>query len=72
MAIEHAHRILDWQENLTEDEMPPHWMWIFEDELKIWFEEVEAKRKDKYGGGDDSGDSSVPMMTNDLAKDRRG
>lgn len=70
MAIEHAHRILDWQENLSHDEIPPSWMWIFEDELEIWFDDVEEKRKEKYG--DRSGDTTVPLMDNELAKGRRG
>lgn len=71
MAIEHAHRILDWQENLIKDEMPPRWMWPFEDELEIWFEEVERKREERYGGKGGS-DDSVPMMSNELSKGRRG
>jgi hypothetical protein len=72
MAIEHAHRILDWQQNLQLEEIPPVWMWPFEEELEIWFDEVEEKRKDKYGGGGgDSSDESVPMMSNELAKDRK-
>jgi hypothetical protein len=72
MAIEHAHRILDWQDNLSSDEIPPSWMWIFEEELEIWFQEVEEKRKEKYGGGgSDSSDTTVPMMSNELAKERK-
>lgn len=71
MAIEHAHRILDWHENLPGDEIPPSWMWAFEEELEIWFDEVEAKRKEKYGDSS-SKDESVPMMNNELSKGRRG
>lgn len=51
--------------------MPPSWMWPFEDELEIWFAEVEEERKNKYsptGGDSDDGDSS--MMQNDLAVGR--
>ena len=47
-ALSHALRILSWQENLVEEEIPPEWMWSFEDELEIWFEEVDRARKDKY------------------------
>jgi hypothetical protein len=70
MALDHAHRVCDWQENLLSDEMPPRWMWPFEDELEIWFEAVEEQRKARYGGGDSSGDTSVPMMKNELAQGR--
>lgn len=69
-AIAHAHRLLDWEENLQSEEMPPEWMWPFDDELEAWFEEVQRKRDEKYGG--DSSASSEPMMSNDLAEGRRG
>lgn len=71
MAIAHAHRVLDWQENLPSDEVPPSWMWPFEDELEIWFDQVEEKREDKYGRKS-GGDETVPLMSNELAKGRRG
>ena len=65
-AIEHAHRILGWQENLSSDEQPPQWMWAHEDELKEWFDEVRIAREEKWGtGGDDDNDSD--MMGNELA-----
>ena len=54
-ALTHAFRILSWQENLLEEERPPEWMWPFEDELEIWFEEVDRARKEKYST-DSSGD----------------
>lgn len=63
-AIEHADRICGWQENLTREEMPPDWMWHLETELEAWFEEVDAKRRDKYGG--DTRDE-VPTMQNEYA-----
>lgn len=71
-ALFHAHRILDWQENLMEGEMPPEWMWPFEDELQIWFERVDEARKEKYGGGgssSSSGDEGL-MMGNEMAAGR--
>lgn len=71
MAISHAHRILDWQENLSSDEVPPSWMWPFEDELEIWFDQVEEKRSERYGNRGDN-DTTVPMMSNEMAKGRRG
>lgn len=71
MAIEHAHRVLDWQENLAGDELPPAWMWPFDTELTVWFEDVEEKRNEKYGNSSSSSsgdDSSAPMMKNELSK----
>lgn len=65
-AISHAFLILNWQENLPEDEMPPRWMWHLDWELEQWFEEVDLARKSKYGGADDGGDEeSVPMVRNE-------
>lgn len=71
MALEHAHRVIDWQENLKSDEIPPRWMWPFESELEIWFEEVDEKRKEKYEGGSGESHDEVPMMSNELARGRR-
>lgn len=45
-------------------------MWPFEDELEIWFAEVEEERKSKYSPNDDSGDGDSSMMHNDLAAGR--
>lgn len=67
LAVSQAHRILDWLDNLPRDETPPEWMWAFEDELESWFEEVEAARERKYGGGREDADEEVPMMSNELA-----
>jgi hypothetical protein len=69
-AIAHANRVIDWQENLTSEEMPPQWMWPFEDDLEIWFEDVEQKRKERFGGGSSSGDTDVPLMKNELSEGR--
>lgn len=70
LAISHAYRVLHWQENLVEEEMPPAWMWPFEEELDSWFEEVEKSRKAKYGGGSSDDDGGV-MMENELAKGKK-
>ena len=69
-AVQFAGRILEWQENLTEEEMPPQWMWCFEDELEPWFDEIFRARKSDSGG---SGGEEAPegYMTNDLVGDRR-
>lgn len=69
-VIQHAHRILSWQENLTEEETPPEWMWELEWELERWFEEVKSKREERFGGSSD-GDTTAPMMTNEYAQGRR-
>jgi len=70
-AIDQANRILDWQENLSKDEVPPEWMWPFDEELKAWFEEVDRKRSEKFGGGSSSGDIDGPSMSNQLAEEMR-
>lgn len=71
-AIEHAYRIISWQENLVTEEVPPKWMWAHEHELEEWFEEVKALREQKYGGGPDTGHDDDPgMMSNDLAAAKR-
>jgi hypothetical protein len=52
--------------------MPPEWMWPLDDEIIPWFEDVRAKRKEKFGGGgDDDDDRSSSMMQNDYARGRR-
>lgn len=63
LAIDHAHRIIMWQENLPQEEMPARWMWHLEWELDEWFENVDQKRKEKYGGDDDR--EQVDLMKND-------
>jgi hypothetical protein len=62
--------VISWQENLLEGEMPPDWMWPYQDELEVWFEEVDRKRKEKNnpGGEDAEGDS---MMQNEFSRGRR-
>jgi hypothetical protein len=71
-AIEQANRVLDWLENLTKDEIPPEWMWPFEDDLEQWFANVEEQRKQRFGGGGDSSSDapSGPMMKNEYAQGR--
>lgn len=69
-GIEHAHRILNWQENLAQHEVPPQWMWPHDHELKVWFDEIKAEREEgRYGGYDDD---DPGMVTNDLAAAKRG
>lgn len=64
MAIEHALKVCSWQENLIGKEMPPSWMWPFDDELEIWFERVDRERKEKYGGDSEDDREESPMMDN--------
>lgn len=68
-AIEHANKVLNWQKNLSSDEMPPSWMWAHDSELEQWFDEVRIKRDEKYGdgGGDYDDREDTNMMGNELA-----
>ena len=66
-AIQHANKLLDWFENLTEDDTPPEWMWRFDDELVKWFDEVKERRKSGYEPDDRT---EVPLMGNELAEGR--
>jgi hypothetical protein len=71
-AVNHAHVILGWQENLTNEEIPPEWMWSLDDELEEWFDEVGAARRERLGQPAPSRrDEEVPMMSNDLAAAKR-
>ena len=64
-------RILEWQENLSEDEMPPDWMWPIEESLTSWFEKVKEDREKKYSSNStSSGDQQTVMMENEFAKGR--
>jgi hypothetical protein len=43
-------------------------MWHLDHELDDWFKEVERKRKEKYGGSDNSSDGEPgEMMTNEFS-----
>ena len=68
-AISHANKILDWYENLSEKDIPPEWMWGIDSELEVWFEEVKASHSP--GGAERDTREEVPMMSNDLAKERK-
>lgn len=49
LCIDHAIRILGWQENLAEDEMPEHWKWHLDWEIEEHFKQVKIQREAKYG-----------------------
>lgn len=68
-AFSYALTIIGWQRNLAPDEVPPRWMWPFGDELEQWFEEVDAARKEKYGGGADAIENA---SQNEYAMERFG
>lgn len=53
-AIDHANRVLGWQENLMDDEMPERWKWHLDWEIETHFELVKSARDKKYGSGADS------------------
>ena len=57
LCIDHAMRILGWQENLAEDEMPEHWKWHLDWEIEEHFKQVKIQREAKYGTSSSSGDS---------------
>jgi len=57
--MQHALRVLNWQENLTKEEMPPEWMWPLDAEIVDHFEWVERERKERYGIDDDDDDSEM-------------
>lgn len=50
--------------------MPPEWMWPFPEDLKLWFEDVQAAREERAKGGSDSGDDDGDMVENELAPKR--
>jgi hypothetical protein len=67
-AVEHAHSILNWQENLPDKDVPPQWMWHLDHELELWFDALKTSRG---SSGDTSDDGEAPMMRNALVKGRR-
>lgn len=72
-SVEHALGILNWQENLSSEEMPPEWMWSLDHELEPWFERVTEEREEKCGGGSDSRERSngSGFMKNELTEGLR-
>lgn len=69
-AIAHANRVLDWMDNLAEEEMPPEWMWPFDEEINSHLDQVMQDRKDKYSNPSPSGGDDGTMMSNEFARDR--
>lgn len=75
MAIEHANRVLDWQEHLRPKEIPPQWMWPLDDEIAKWLDEVMEARNEGRSDDDSSSPNArrerTPMMSNELAEGMR-
>jgi hypothetical protein len=67
-AIGQANKILSWYENLAEDDIPPEWMWGFDDLLEEWFDDIRAARAS--GSTPTEQHTEVPMMENELASGR--
>jgi hypothetical protein len=53
-AIDHALRILYWQENLIDDEMPDKWKWHLDSELETHFKVIKDKRNSGKGSSSSS------------------
>lgn len=59
-------------EHLTEEDMPPQWMWPLAEQLEDHFEKVKERRKSKYDSGpdDDEDEVNAPMIRNEYARGR--
>lgn len=69
-AIEHAQKVLNWYGNLAKKEIPPRYMWPFDDLLISWFERVEEERdRERNPGG--SADSASDWEQNEYARGLR-
>lgn len=68
-AIGHAVTILGWFEHLTEDDLPPEWMWHLPHELERHFEMIKERHSSGTSSSDrDEGD--VTMIRNEYARGR--
>lgn len=68
-TISHATTILGWLEHLTEEDMPPQWMWPLSKELERHFEKVKERRNS--GRSDSSNDDDDGLMIrNEYAQGR--
>jgi len=63
-AIAHADHILQLQEDLSSDEMPPEWMWPLWWEMERWLNRIVKERAAKYGSDDNA---DVDWEENELA-----
>lgn len=63
--------MLDWQETLTTDEMPPEWMWPIDEAIVEWMDRIREERLERAGKDPEDDREQVPMMGNELAAGRR-
>lgn len=68
-AISHARSIIAWQEHLTDDEMPPIWMWTLDEELERHFERIKERRKSGETGPIDDEEAGL-IVHNEYARGR--
>ncbi len=54
-----------------EDDIPPEWMWPFDTALVEWFDEVRQSAASGSRHTDNSTDTVVPLMQNELSEGRR-
>lgn len=66
MAVAHADHILQLQENLDRDEMPPAWMWPFTDEMNTWIDRIQKERRDRVGGPAPAAEDDDDLQENAL------
>lgn len=72
MAVSHADHILQLQENLDRDEMPPVWMWPFTERMNEWLDRITRERKERYSNGASSDAGDDDMQENALLAGSRG
>ena len=70
-ALNHAERIVSWESELSQDEMPPVWVRPLWWEMEKWMARVVSERKAKYGGssGDVTDWDSPEYERNELLPD---
>lgn len=71
MAIGHAQKVQYWFKNLSMDEIPPRYIWMFDELLTEWFERVREKRNAGRTGQPAADTEGSGWETNDLAKGLR-
>lgn len=78
LAVNHALRVIAWQENAQEEaDVPPRWMWTLENELEAYFLRRKREKEAKYGvsssssSADDSGGDDVDLEYTDNAYSAR-
>jgi hypothetical protein len=62
--------ILGWFEHLSEDDMPPPWMWHLNDELERHFTIVKERRNAGSSRPSDDVPDVGPMIHNEYARGR--